>query len=154
MINFEVKYSKDLDLWDVEDELYYVKKEFIKHIDKELFARFRKEYGQKKSYYNAIRRIRERPKEHRFLANTGHIGLWRMVEDPEIATSQKGIKRSERKQVRLIRGYTRGNLPKRFFKSIHGVHARKDKWFLKKELNFYDYFADEADKLYERCLHD
>jgi len=39
MINFEVKYFKDLDLWDVEDELYTYRQGAFREISKGVRAK-------------------------------------------------------------------------------------------------------------------
>lgn len=154
MLKLDVEFSKDFEKFGVDDELKKVLWLFTKDIDQKMWAQFRQEYGQKKKYYNAIRRLRIRPNEYRFLAHTGHIGLWRMVEKPEETTSQRGVKRSERLQVRLIRGKVRGFLPKNYFKAKKGVHARNDNWFLKKSDTFYDFLAIQADVITESALHE
>ena len=154
MLKLEVKCKRDLDVFNIAGDMQEELNEFTKKIDNKLYLFFKKEYGQKKSYYQKIRDLVKKSNELKFLSNTGHIALSRLVEDPNEATSQIGIKRSHRKRVRIVRGKGKGLLPKRYFKGKTGVHEREDKWFMKRPESIYDFLYEKADKITEKLSNE
>ena len=154
MLKLDAKFPKDLESFNIVGELNGLLQSFSNEIDKKLLASFQAEYGLKKRYYNKIRKMEKKANEHTFLSSEGHVGLWRLIESPLEATSQKGVKRRDRKPVRIIRGRHQGTLSRCHFKAKKGAHARKDKWFLKIPESLHDFFSEQADVITERTLHE
>ena len=154
MLKLTVDCPKDLDVFDIAGDLHAELKDFSNKIDHKLWLFFKKEYGQKEGYYKKIREVQNKPNECTYLANTGHISFSRLVENPKEATSQKGVRRKDRKQVRIVRGRGKKLLPKRYFKGKFGVHIRGSKWYVKNEQTIYDFLYEKADEVTERLTSD
>ena len=153
MLKLDVNFPKDLESFDIVGELQSLLQEFSNKIDTKLLAKFQSEYGLKRKYYRKIRTIEKQPNELTFLATDGHVGLWRLIEEPGKRTSQREVKRSERKRVRIIRGKNKRTLSKSHFYVKKGVHnAKKDKWHMKKPESLEEFFSGKVDAITDRLL--